>query len=254
MQIVEKFCETKYGRICYLEIGSGEKPLVYLHGWSGNPVPAIKLAYRLGPNYKIIAPYLPGHGKSFDINSSFNFQNLLITLEDFFNKLSLKNVVAIGHSVGGISVYELANSGNGLINKAVVIDGYNNFRHTNLIGLLPLIWAVFKENGYWSSLMHTTSYRFAKSIKIGKIKRSALFQEGSMIKTLIPSRFNPKSNPMKNYLLIWGKRDMLTPETEWLKQTRISRSRVVEFNGGHCWCVMHLNHTWPVIEKFIKDK
>lgn len=251
MEIIEKFCETKFGRINYLEVGEGNKTLVYIHGWVGNPVPAIKIAHRLGKNYKVIIPYLPGHGDSFDIDVNFTLSKLIETFENFFTKLHLMNVIAIGHSVGGITVYELANSGKNLINKAVIIDGYNNYRHDGIFKLLPLVWGVLRENGLWHSMIHTTYSRLVKKIKIKKVRPSALVFEGSLLKSLTPSKFNPKSNPMKNYLFVWGKKDILTPDTEWVNQTKIDKNRVVEFNGGHCWCTLHLNKTWPVIEKFL---
>ncbi len=254
MKIEEKFVETKFGKINYLEIGEGKKTLVYIHGWVGNPIPAIKIAHRLNTkDYRVIAPYLPGHGDSFDLNPNFTFKNLLETFEDFFNKLGLKNVVGIGHSVGGVTVYELANSGKKLINKAVIIDGYNNFRHDGIIKLLPLVWAVIRESGLWHSMIHTSCYRLIRKIKIKKVRPSALFLEESLLKTMNPSVFNSKSIPMENYLFVWGKRDCLTPEKEWIKQTGIDTNRVVEFAGGHCWCTLHLNRTWPVMNKFLMD-
>lgn len=248
MKIEEKFVETKFGKIDYLEIGKGEKILVYLHGWAGNPAPAIKIARRLVPQgFRIIAPYLPSHGNSFDITADFTLKNLVVTFTDFFEKLSLKEIFAMGHSVGGIITYELANSGKNLVKKAIILDGYNNFRHDNLWHLLPLIYGVVKENGLLNTIV------FNNKFKVKKIRPSGLILETGLIQTFIPEKFNPKSLGVENYLFVWGKHDNLTPQAAWIKQIEVEKCNLIEVNGGHCYCTMHLNRVWPTIEKFLYE-
>lgn len=242
MKIEEKIVETKNGKIDYIEVGEGENVLVYFHGWTGNPLLAKKFAKR---GYRVIAPYLPSHGDSFEISSDFTFKDMVATFEDFFEKLNLKNVFCVGHSVGGITVYELANSGKKLVKKAAVIDGYNNYRHDNIWHLLPLLWAVIKQDKLIKPF-------FFPSLKAKKIRSSGLFLNDALLKTFVPSKFNAKSMRIEDYLFIWGNHDPITPEKEWIKQIGIERCNLVEFNGGHCWCTMHLSRVIPLIEKFFK--
>jgi len=159
--------------------------------------------------------------------------------------LELSDIYAIGHSVGGAVIYELANTEAGYIKKAVIIDGYNNFRH---VGAFKVALLVVKE--LFRKEMLKTFFRLYTKPLAKKATVSALIKSDALLKTLYPSPFNPR-NDQNIFLFIWGVNDELTPESEWLKATGISKDRVVNFPGGHCWCVIHLGKTWPTIEKFL---
>lgn len=246
MKIEEKFCETQFGQVDYLEIGEGNKTLLYLHGWWGNPGRAIQIAHYLGgSNFKIIAPYLPCHGGSFDPPEIFSFNELVDAFADFIKKLGLKNIYAIGHSVGGAVVYELANS-KGLVDKAVVIDGYDNPKHYGVVGLIPMLLKEASRKELIKTLFHHTLHRY----KIKKT-RPAAFEVVRLLKTFEVSKFDPTKQKIDNYMFIWGKKDVIASELGWMNSTGINTNRFINFPGGHCWCMMHLHKIWPVIYKFI---
>ncbi|OGG07249.1 hypothetical protein A2872_01430 [Candidatus Gottesmanbacteria bacterium RIFCSPHIGHO2_01_FULL_42_12] len=246
MNVLEKYVETSRGKIWYLEMGSGKKTLLYLHGWMGTPERAITISHNLEKNgFKVIAPYLPGHGDSFKLVDGFTFNDLVSSMEEFFEELELSNIFAIGHSVGGAVIYELANTEAGYIKKAVIIDGYNNFRHVGAFKVALLVVKELFRKELFKTFFHLYTKPLAK-----KATASAVMKCDALIKTLCPSPFNPR-NDQNIFLFIWGVNDELTPESEWLKATGISKDRVVNFPGGHCWCVIHLGKTWPTIEKFL---
>ena len=110
MQIVEKFCETKFGQICYLEAGQGTKVFYFFHGFWGDPRGIRGLSSFLVPKgYKIIAPYLPGHGKSHSLPPKFNYQDFLEEMEEFVNLTARgSKMVFFGNSFGGGLALNLA--------------------------------------------------------------------------------------------------------------------------------------------------
>ena len=110
MEIEEKSVETSYGKIWYLEAGTGSKVFYFFHGFWGDPRGINGVSSILIPKgYKIIAPYLPGHGKSHSLQFKFDFQDFLLEMEEFV-KLTSGNlrIVLFGNSFGGGLAINLA--------------------------------------------------------------------------------------------------------------------------------------------------
>ncbi|MDQ3141102.1 MAG: alpha/beta hydrolase [Bacteroidota bacterium] len=106
----EKIISLDQGiKINYCDEGSGECCLLFVHGlanyfpvWNSN-IEFFKKFYRT------IALDLPGNGKSsINGNSQYNISFYTDCVRQFIEKLSLKNVVLIGHSMGAQIVTNLA--------------------------------------------------------------------------------------------------------------------------------------------------
>lgn len=107
--IEEKSVETKWGRIGYIELGTGSNVVVFLHGWVGTPGLVMRLSEEFDlTKYKLIAPYMPGHGSSFYLPRNYTFAKLVDTIVEFLLKLNLPKITLIGHSVGGALAWEIA--------------------------------------------------------------------------------------------------------------------------------------------------
>ena len=94
--------------VSYIDEGKGEQTLVFVHGlatygycWGLNIA-------ELQNHYRCIAIDLPGNGYSEggDYPYSINFYSGCVY--DFIQKLALKNVVLVGHSMGGQIILNLA--------------------------------------------------------------------------------------------------------------------------------------------------
>lgn len=87
--------------IAYTEAGSGEKTLLFVHGLSSTLEAWQKNIEGLKSRYNCVAVDLPGYGKSSKIRSDYSLKDYAELLKKFIEKKDLKNVILVGHSMGG---------------------------------------------------------------------------------------------------------------------------------------------------------
>jgi len=88
------------------DVGSGT-PLVLVHGFLGSSEmwnPQIKF---FKDNFRVIAPALPGFGKSNTIDSSDSIEFMAKAILNLLEKKEIKNFNLLGHSMGGMIVQEM---------------------------------------------------------------------------------------------------------------------------------------------------
>lgn len=93
--------------MAYIDEGSGAHTLVFVHGlatYGGSWKYQIEA---LKEHYRCIAVDLPGNGYSDRGNYDYSMHFYAGCVYDFIQKLSLKNVVLVGHSMGGQVVLHL---------------------------------------------------------------------------------------------------------------------------------------------------
>lgn len=94
--------------IAYLEAGSGEKTLLFIHGLSSNLSAWSQNISVLKQQYRCIALDLPGYGKSTKNRTTYSLADYANFINSFIEKKELQNVVLTGHSMGGqIAVHTL---------------------------------------------------------------------------------------------------------------------------------------------------
>lgn len=88
--------------ISYLEENpSGDTCLLYLHGNSHNKEAFIScLNSKLLSDFRHIAVDLPGHGES-GILPNYSLHSMSAVLKEFIESLQLRNIILVGHSLGG---------------------------------------------------------------------------------------------------------------------------------------------------------
>ncbi|RMF57502.1 MAG: alpha/beta hydrolase [Calditrichaeota bacterium] len=95
-------------RIAYVDEGSGEKTLVFVHGL-GSYLPAWKKNIAgLRNQFRCIALDLPGYGKSSKGVYPFSMSYYAEVVHRFLQELNLTNVIVVGHSMGGQIAMTLA--------------------------------------------------------------------------------------------------------------------------------------------------
>lgn len=118
--MIERKCvETSNGTVKYLEAGEG-KTIFMIHGGFGNAPDLMKWAQNVFPGFKIIVPFLPGHG-SHDLKGD-DYREILDSISQFGQKLDYKSGVLWGHSFGGRIVFDLLNQNLFEAKKAVLIS------------------------------------------------------------------------------------------------------------------------------------
>ena len=96
--------------IAYTDVGEGKKTLLFVHGLSSNLDSWKKNIEDLKKEYRCIAIDLPGYGKSSKNKNDYSLTEYASMIKSFIEKMDLKNVVLVGHSMGGqIAIHSVLN-------------------------------------------------------------------------------------------------------------------------------------------------
>ncbi|GAA1613851.1 MULTISPECIES: alpha/beta fold hydrolase [Kribbella] len=107
----------------YENAGGPGTPVVALHGAFGRGRTFARLAQALAPDYRLIAPDLRGHGRSSrPADGDFGREAFIGDVAEFIEKLGLAPALVIGHSLGGVTAYQLAARRPELVRALVVED------------------------------------------------------------------------------------------------------------------------------------
>ena len=196
------------------DIGSGT-PLVLVHGFLGSSdmwSPQIKF---FKDNFRVIAPALPGFGKSNAIDSCNSIKCMASAILNLLEKKKIKNFNLLGHSMGGMIVQEMTKLAG---NKILKLICYGTGPRGNIPGRFETIdqsREKLKING-----LKDTAHRIAKTwfIEEEKAKHFYLCEEAGK-QTSIEAADNGLV-AMKNWsgienlkniknetLIIWGDQD-----------------------------------------------
>lgn len=107
----------------YFEIQGEGKPVVFIHGWSCSHETASGIVQIMKENYRCISYSHRGHGASECPEKGFTVDQLARDLKELIDYLELKDVVLVGHSMGGYTIYSyISQFGCENISKIVVLD------------------------------------------------------------------------------------------------------------------------------------
>ena len=104
-----KYLNYKQGQIAYRELGAGPT-LFLLHGMNGHSKSWANLFYSLNSCFRIIAWDAPSFGASDVFGDSI--EEYKSAAKAVINNLKLKNMILIGHSMGGLIATQLASDKN----------------------------------------------------------------------------------------------------------------------------------------------
>lgn len=119
--------------INYIKEGNNKNTLLFVHGLSSNSDAWSKNIASLKDNYTCIALDLPGYGKSSKPDAVYTPSFFAEVLYQFIEKLQLKNVVLVGHSMGGQASIKFAAAYPNTIEKLILVApaGLEQFTATN---------------------------------------------------------------------------------------------------------------------------
>ncbi len=121
-----KTIERENVSIAYLDEGKGDVTLLFVHGSFINKAYwAAQIAY-FKEQYRVIAVDLPGHGHSGSNRTTWNIREYGKDICFLINELKLKNVVLIGHSMGGDVILEVAVQCPETVSGFIGIDNFKN--------------------------------------------------------------------------------------------------------------------------------
>ena len=122
--LIEKQVDLAECSITYLQGGktSTAAPILLLHGWAVDLEPYQEILNLLARRYQVIAPYLPGFGKSTAPEYIQDYSDYAEVLANFIKVLKLPKVHVIGHSLGGGFAIALAALKPSLVSSLIVAD------------------------------------------------------------------------------------------------------------------------------------
>jgi pimeloyl-ACP methyl ester carboxylesterase len=109
-------------RLAYMERGSGDPPLLFVHGWCCDYTYLMPQIERFQSDHRVVAVDLRGHGASDAPVQSYTMRSFADDLAWLIEQLDLGEPVVIGHSMGGTVAMELAARYPGLVTAVVAID------------------------------------------------------------------------------------------------------------------------------------
>jgi pimeloyl-ACP methyl ester carboxylesterase len=110
--------------IAYEVHGQGSVALVLVHGWSCDRSYWQEQIQDLSPQYQLVLVDLAGHGDSGLGRKNYTMEAFGDDVAAVVEKLDLKNVVLVGHSMGGDVIVEAARKLKGRVTGMVMVDTY----------------------------------------------------------------------------------------------------------------------------------
>jgi 2-succinyl-6-hydroxy-2,4-cyclohexadiene-1-carboxylate synthase len=103
-----------------------QPPLLFLHGFMGCGADWLPLAGALADHFYCLMPDLPGHGRHLELSldQPLHFQDIVLSLEHFMDKLALEQVRLVGYSMGGrLALYTAVTLPERV--RALILEGAN---------------------------------------------------------------------------------------------------------------------------------
>jgi pimeloyl-ACP methyl ester carboxylesterase len=146
--------------------GEGDTTLLFVHGWCINKSYWESQMKYFQNKYTVVAMDLPGHGESDKNRTDWTVQNYSKDVMFLIRALSLKNVVLIGHSMGGNIILEPAIAMPDVVIGFVGVDNfkdlaveYSNEKKLEMDAFIDMIRTDYKSTitGFASDMLFAAS-------------------------------------------------------------------------------------------------
>jgi pimeloyl-ACP methyl ester carboxylesterase len=106
----------------YLDFGGAGRPLVFLHATGFHARLWVPYARRFAPRYRVLCLDQRGHGESDKPPTGYRWEAFADDFAGFLDALDLRDVDAVGHSMGGTVIAAAAAMGSRRVTRAVLLD------------------------------------------------------------------------------------------------------------------------------------
>jgi pimeloyl-ACP methyl ester carboxylesterase len=243
-------------RLAYVELGSGDPPVLFLHGLGGNWTAWLENLPAVARERRIVAVDLPGFGKSRPASDGISIPGYARTIERFCDELGLERFVVVGNSLGGWVAAELALRIPSRVEALVLVDA---------AGIVPTRLERAKAVGIMrgAALGAPLAPRFRRSVAARpRLRKMALKYTAAeptglaadLVYMALPEAPDPGFAPAFTAarrswsegwcdrlteiecpsLIVWGERDALLPVRhgrEWARRLRGSQFKVIKAAG-----------------------
>ncbi len=110
-------------RIAYEEQGSGDRSFIFVHGWTcKRSYFAPQAEYFAAAGCRTVSVDLRGHGESDKPEGAYSIRTFAADVAHVIRELGLARPIAVGHSMGGITVLQLGASHPETVGGVVMVD------------------------------------------------------------------------------------------------------------------------------------
>lgn len=218
---------VKGHEINYIDSGGDKPAILMLHGW-GAPVSAYRSVLTpLEGRYRVIAPEMPGVGRSPDPESPLTVEDYVDIAEGFAQAVDIKDCTIICHSHGGrVAAGLMTRPGCGVrVDRAVFIDAAGiPPRRSAGWKLRQSAYKVLKKLG----TSRLTAPIFGELYKTERDKRSSADYRAASpvmratLSNVVRADMRPQLAQIKApVLLVWGENDTATPLSDGQEMERL---------------------------------
>lgn len=251
-QFIEKQVDVNGYNICYLEGGiSTSEPILFLHGWGVATEPYKEVINVLCDRYKVIAPALPGFGKSEGESLNWNYERYANFLLAFLRKLEVNKFHLIGHSLGGGIGVTLGATVPNMVSSLILVDSTG-------IPVDPIPKVLFQRTIEMTAQTPQLRYPQIQQVFQG-FAYNLLFKTQNTIYILLLSLTKDLKHLLPQIespcLIIWGANDLTTPLSagqEFYRLIKNSKLIVVE-EGYHEWSIFFVDKFTKIVFNFLDE-
>src|SRR5690242_8394434 len=108
--------------LAYLDTGAGDRPCVFVHGWTCNHTHFAPQIAHFARDHRVIAVDLRGHGASDAPEQGYTVAGFADDVAWLCEQLDVEQPVLVGHSMGGTVVLDVAARHPDLPSAVVMVD------------------------------------------------------------------------------------------------------------------------------------
>lgn len=227
--------------LCGAPVADGKPCIVFLHGWGRTFEDFNQLSAALSralPDYAFLLLDLPGFGgSSLSADTGLSLDDYARILNELFDKLEIKKVILVGHSVGGRIAIKCATLFPSRVEKLILIAAagvpLRSFR-IPLLGagriLFNTLFFAFRDFRFILRLKNLLGALFGS--RDYQTSRGALRET---LKKVVSEDLRPDAQKISiSTFLIWGRNDPTTPLRDAQEyHSLIKGSRLEVLEGGH---------------------
>ena len=247
------------GEIYFEERGKGF-PLVLIHGFCETHELWDSLAEKLSLDFRVVAPDLPGFGKSPFPNRRISITEVAAVINSWLHQMNIHQCVVIGHSLGGYVALSMTEqradliAGLGLFHSTAFADSEEKKQNRNKVfefvkknGVVPFVDTFVPGLFYQKD---NPSIEKVYSIA-SKTKKETLLAYTQAMRDR-PANTSLLGSYEGECLFIAGKYDSLIPYSAMEEQSRMNRNgefKILE-NSGHMGMFEDAETAFKVIQSF----
>lgn len=252
-QFTKKQVYINEQKIFYLEGGtaSNSEPILFLHGWGVGVQPYQEVLNVLCKRYYVIAPELPGFNSSSSDKLNWDYNDYADLISAFLQRLNIKKVHFIGHSLGGGIAATIAALMPDFVESLILVAS------TGIpVEPIPLVF-VQRAIEMTAQAPHI---KFPQIIQIFQAFSYNLFFRTYHTLQILLMSLDKDLKPIlpkieSPCLLVWGKNDLTTPLKAAQEFSQlIKNSKLIVVDGAyHEWSIFFVDKFTTLVFDFLDE-